>query len=276
MACRSPDHLRSARAADERRIAMRATGRRSPLRRVSDRAGRVDHGDRPDAAQPGPGGREGRGPFRVARRGAVPDPRLWIASCRSEASPAANDSRMHSDMISARSAARASAAASVCVRQYQRSRDRITTMIRRIAIVTPAIEDLRTPAPLVSPRSAAGLPADRPCRRRTWRTAAGCDEGMPSRSRTAAEVAQQIGHGHAAGFVEEPSRGQRARRIGKLRLVARESGEAGLKHRQWHPRTASHPLVGPRQVSRFECGREPFVQPRWHLASCIVSGPERA
>ena len=41
-----------------------------------------------------------------------------------------------------------------------------------------------------------------------------------------AEVAQQVGDGEAAGFFEQPPRGERARRVGQLRLRAAEFAEA--------------------------------------------------
>src|SRR5690242_16830033 len=43
------------------------------------------------------------------------------------------------------------------------------------------------------------------------------------------EIAQQVGDREAAGFLEQPPRGERAGGVGKLRLRAGESAEAGLQ-----------------------------------------------
>src|SRR5262245_52153272 len=75
-----------------------------------------------------------------------PTRRRWIATWRSDASPAANDSRTYSARSAAMLFARAAAVSSVCARHHQRSAPRTSTSVHNAPIVSTAIVDLRTAA----------------------------------------------------------------------------------------------------------------------------------
>ena len=82
-----------------------------------------------------------------------------------------------------------------------------------------------------------------------------------------ADIAQQVRDREAAGFVEQPARGEGARRVGELRLIAGQPAEAGLQRAQRHRRRRFCDLpFGPAEVAGFERGREPLVQPGGHAA----------
>ena len=81
------------------------------------------------------------------------------------------------------------------------------------------------------------------------------------------EIAQQIGDREAAGLLEQPPHGERTCRVCDLRLIAGQPPEARLQRAEGHaPGREPHALLGPRQIARFERGRQPFVQPRRHAA----------
>src|SRR4051812_41350990 len=84
----------------------------------------------------------------------------------------------------------------------------------------------------------------------------------------AAQVAQQVRHGHAPIGVQQAARGQRARGIGQFGLRTRQPAE-GTGERGKRRRAASGPdqVASPVERFAFECRRDAFVDPGGHVAA---------
>src|SRR5207247_10734294 len=83
----------------------------------------------------------------------------------------------------------------------------------------------------------------------------------------AAEIAQQVGKREAAGLVEQAADGQRAGRVGELRLRPGEPAETGLQLAKLDATAGPlHGFLRPLEVVRLERRGQPFVEPGGNTA----------
>ena len=171
--------------------------------------------------------------------GAADPPIRWLrsASWRSAASPALKVSRTYSERMEARLPARASATRTTSTRRRYRSAARSAPRPIKTPMVRAAITDFAGQRHRAARLGGGG-----------WNSANGrwmrCRKAV-SKSTPSPRSRSRLAIAAAAGFVEQPARGERARRVGELRLAAGETAEADCERAQRHRRLRRDALFGP-------------------------------